>query len=166
MSTSRVSARPMAVHETFYVWLVVLAVLFGALTYYIDTKPYVVVEVDPNALVNALGAYTSAGSLLTTLATGLLGGMGWFFTNRSKRRYTARDLWPGVAGAFCACVSIYFGYIASQNITWLVENSIESLNLAKIQWPRNLQFYALLLGVFCFADFLRRDWKKVDQHEE
>jgi hypothetical protein len=166
MNTSRVFARSMAVHETFYVWLVVLAVLFGALTYYIDTRPYWVVEIDPKALAAALGAYTAAGSLLTTLATGLLAGMGWFFTNRSKRPYAARDLWPRVAGAFCACVSIYFGYISSQNITWLAENSIGNLDLPKIQWPRNLQFYALLLGVFCFADFLRRDWKKVDQHEE
>lgn len=164
MNTAKIFG--VAVKEGFYISLVVLAVVLGIFTYYMDSRPYVVaVAGDPKALGKALDTYAAAGSLLTTLATGLLAGMGWFFTNRSKQHYTARDLCPGVAGSLFSCLSIYFGYISSQNVQWLIENSVGTLGLVKIQWPRNLQFYALLLGVFCFADFLRRDWKKVDPHD-
>ncbi|MGO8983611.1 MAG: hypothetical protein ACLPHI_02635 [Terriglobales bacterium] len=159
-------ARAVTVNGGFYIGLVVLAIVLGILTYYIDSRPYVVPPAgDEAALSKALDTYAAAGNLLTTLATGLLAGMGWFFTNRHKQRYPARDVWPAIAGALCACLSIYFGYISSQNVQWLIENSIGTLDLPKIQWPRNLQFYTLLLSVFSFADFVRRDWNKVDKYE-
>jgi len=146
----------------FYIGLAVLAIALGILTYYVDSRPYVVSPPgDPTALSKALDTYAAAGNLLTTLATGLLAGMAWFYTERRRHLHSARDRWPVIAGTICACSSIYFGYISSQNAQWLIENSIGSLDLPKIQWPRNLQFYALLLSVFSFADFVRRDWSEV-----
>jgi len=147
----------------FYAGLAVLSIAAYKLTNYIDTRPYFVAPVgDPTALSRAEDAYSAVGNLLTTLATGLLAGMAWFFTSRPKQRFPARDLWPAIAGALCACLSIYFGYISAQNVQWLIENSLGTLDLYKVQWPRNLQSYALLLSVFFFADFVRRDWNKVD----
>jgi hypothetical protein len=160
----RLFALALTVNGGFYIGLIMLAVMTGILTYYINySRSYVVAPADDTAaLSKALDTYAAAGNLLTTLATGLLAAMGWFFTNRPKQRYNARDVWPAVAGSLCACLSIYFGYISSQNAQWLIENSIGTLDLPKIQWPRNLQFYALLLSVFSFADFVRRDWNKMD----
>jgi hypothetical protein len=155
--------RPAIVSIGFYIGFVVLAIVVGILTYYIDSKSYFVVQVsDPVALSKAEDTYADAGSLLTGLATGLLAAMGWFFVNRLKQRYPARDLWPAIAGALCACLSIYFGYISSQNIQWLIESSIGTLDLPKIQLPRQLQFFTVLLSVLFFADFVRREWTKAD----
>jgi hypothetical protein len=117
---------------------------------------------DAAALSKAEDAYAAVGNLLTTLATGLLAALGLFLTSAQKQRDLAGELWPAALSALCVCLSIYFGYISSQNVGWAIEYSIPTLDLPKIQWPRELQFYALLLGVFFFADFVRRDRTKVD----
>ena len=147
----------------FYISLVVLAAVVWQLTHYINSRPYVVIPAgDSTALGKAVDTYSAVGNLLTTLATGLLAAIGWFFTSRPKKRYFVRELWPAIAGALCACLSIYFGYISSQNVQWAIENSFGTLDLPKLQLPRQLQFFGLLLSVFLFADFVRRDWTKVD----
>jgi len=147
----------------FYIGLIVLAIVVGQLTRYINSKPFFVAPAgDQTALSRALDSYAAVGNLLTTLATGLLAAMGWLITIKPKQRSPARGLWPAAAGAVCACLSVYFGYISSQNAQWAIENSIGTLDIDKMQWPRQLQFLTLLLGVFFFADFVRRDWTKVD----
>jgi len=147
----------------FYIGLIVLAIVVWQLTHYINSRPYFVAAAgDQSALSKALDSYAGVGNLLTTLATGLLAAMGWLLTSRPKKSSPERGLWPATAGAVCACLSIYFGYISSQNAQWAIENSIPTLDIDKMQWPRQLQFLALLLGVFFFADFVRRDWTKVD----
>ena len=162
----RLFALAITVNSGFYIALAMLVIGTGILTYYIDySRSYVSAPADDAAaLSKALDTYAAVGNVLTTLATGLLAAMGWFYTNRLSQRYTAREALPAVAGALCACLSIYFGYISSQNAQWLIEYSVGTLDLPKIQWPRNLQFYSLLLSLFSFADFVRRDWNKVDSH--
>lgn len=163
MSTTKsMTGSPLTVSVAFYIGVVGLAFAVGILTYYINNRPYVVAQVsDPAALSRAEDAYANVGNLLTTLATGLLAAIGWFFTSLPKR-HSVRDLWPAIAGVVFACLSIYFGYISSQNVQWLIENSIATLDLAKVQLPRQFQFFAILLSVFFFADFVRRDWAKRD----
>jgi len=160
--------RPKIVTIGFYIVLFVVVIAPMVLfTYYIDTRPYVVVSLsDPVALGKAADTYAGMVSLLTSLATGLLAAMGWFLTKSPKQGDRARDLWPAVAGALCACLSIIFGYVGAENLEWALENAIGTLELPKLQWPRWLQFYTLLLGVFFFADFVRRDWTKVNLHED
>jgi hypothetical protein len=63
-------------------------------------------------------------------------------------------------------LSIIFGYVGSENLEWALEYSVGTLELPKLQLPRWFQFYTLLLSVFFFADFVRRDWTKVDLHED
>ncbi|HUK16051.1 MAG TPA: hypothetical protein VLW65_06530 [Bryobacteraceae bacterium] len=147
----------------FYAGLIVLAVAVWLLTEYINNKAYTIPPPDdPAALSKAEDAYAAVGNLLTTLATGLLAALGLFLTSTPKQRDRERELWPATLSALCVCLSVYFGYISSQNVGWAIEYSIPTLDLPKIQWPRELQFYAILLGVFFFADFVRRDRTKVD----
>ena len=136
-----------------------LGIATWRLTYYIDNLPYSVPPPDdPAALSKAQDAYASVGNLLTSLATGLLAALGLFLTSTPKHRTPERELWPASLSALCVGLSVYFGYVSSQNVGWAIEYSIPTLDLPKIQWPRELQVYAILLGVFFFADFVRRDW--------
>lgn len=158
-STKRSTGRPKINGTVFYVGCIIVAVAMWGLTHYINLKPFVVAQGgDPAAaLSKALDAYAAMNNLLTTLSTGLLAGLGLFLTSRPKQRYDARELWPAAISALCVCVSLYWGYISSQNVEWAIENSIGSLDLDKIQLPRQLQCFAMLLGVVFFADFVRRD---------
>jgi hypothetical protein len=147
----------------FYIGLVVLGIAVWLATEYIDNKAYILPPPDdPAALSKAQDAYAAVGNLLTTLATGLLAALGLFLTSTPKQRNPARELWPATLSALCVCLSVYFGYVSSQNVGWAIEYSIPTLDLPKIQWPRELQVYAILFGVFFFADFVRRDWAKGD----
>jgi hypothetical protein len=71
-------------------------------------------------------------------------------------------LWPAAISAVCVCVSLYWGYISSQNVEWAIETIGENLGLDQIQLPRQLQCFTMLLGVVFFADFVRRDLTRVD----
>jgi len=130
----------------------------------INSRPFATAEGgDPAAaLSKALDTYAEMNNYLTTLATGMLAGLGLFLTSRPKQRYAARDFWPAAVSAFSVCVSLYWGYISSQNIEWAIENSVGSLDLDKMQWPRLLQCFTMLTGVIFFADFVRRDVTRVD----
>jgi hypothetical protein len=162
-ATERTLGRPIIGSIGFYIVFVVLAIVLVGVTNYFNSIPFFAPggEPDPAALSKSWDAFAGIINLLTTLATGLLAGMGWFFTNRLNQRYPARDLWLVGAGATCAILSIYFGYISSQNLLWAIENSV-GVFVAKVQRPRQMQFVALVLGVVFFADFVRRNWNKVD----
>jgi hypothetical protein len=156
--------RPQIVSTAFYFGCIALAVAMWELTNYINSRPYVLGQGgDPAAALNsALGAYAAMNNLLTTLSTGLLAGLGLFLTGRPKQHYSPREFWPAAMSGVCVCVSLYWAYISSQNIEWAIENSVGTLDVDKIQWPRQLQCLAMLLGVVFFADFVRRDLTKVN----
>lgn len=170
---------PGRIANSFLYFLVIFLVLIAVmwiLTSYINSRRYFfdsTDEVPANdaaalrkaandaaALSKAQDAYAALGNLLTTLATGLLASLGVFFT-RTKND-SARVLWPAVLSALSVCISVYFGYISSQNIAWAIESQIPTINLPKLQVPRQLQFFSLVAGVFFYAEFLRRDRTRVD----
>lgn len=162
-STKRVVSRPIIVSGLFYLGLIVLAAAMAQFTDYINGLPYILpLSSDPVALGKAQDAYAAVNNLLTTLATGLLAALGLFLTSRPKRHEPAREVWLAVISAVCVCISLYWGFISAQNVEWAIEGSIPTLEVPKIQWPRQLQFYSMVLGVFFFADFLRRDLTKAD----
>jgi hypothetical protein len=150
---------------SFLLSFLVLVVVMGLITHYINTRPYVFEASDDAAagkaaaLSKAQDAYAAVGNLLTTLATGLLAGLGVFFTKTTNHRHPAGGLW---LSAICVCVSVYFGYISSQNVGWAIEFQIPSVNVPKLQLPRQLQFFSLVLGVYFFANSVRRDETSVD----
>jgi putative flippase GtrA len=154
----RLITRSAIVSGLFYAGLIILAGVMWRYTGYINSKPYVITPPnDPVALSKAQDAYASVNNLLTTLGTGLLAALGLFLTRGDKRRYTGPRIWLAVVSAVCVCVSLYWGYISSQNVEWAIETSIGSLEFDMFQVPRQLQFHTMLLGVFFFADFVRRD---------
>ena len=161
--SKRIISRPVMITTGFYMVCMVVALSMWGLSSYINGLQYVLAPSDdPAALSKAQDAYAAMNNLLTTLATGLLAAMGWFVTSKPDRRYSARTFWPAIVSALCVCISLYWGYISSQNVEWAIEHSIGAMDLEKIQLPRQLQFLTILLGVVFFADFVRRDLTKVD----
>lgn len=143
----------------------VLVWVTAKFTNWINGLPFVTYPADAQAeaaMNNAYAAYASVNQLLTGLATGLLAALGLFLTNGPKQFSRGRTLWLAAASALCVCVSIYWGYISSQNLEWAIEASIPTLDLPKLQWPRIVQFYAILSGVFFFAVFLMLDLTRED----
>ncbi len=156
-------ARSAIVSGVFYAGMILLAAVMWKYTGYINSKPYAITPPsDPVALSKAQDAYASVNNLLTTLGTGLLAALGLFLTREDKRRYTGPRIWLAVLSAICVCISLYWGYISSQNVEWAIETSIGSLEFDMFQVPRQLQFHTMLLGVFFFADFVRRDLIRTD----
>jgi len=148
----------------FYIGCGVVMVGSLLLTIYINERPYFFSPemTDPGVISRALDAYASVGNLLTTLDTGLIAGLGLLLTYRPKQRYATRDIWPAAVSALCVGLSLYWGYVCSQNVEWAIESAITTLDVDKIQWPRQLQFFTIVLGVFFFADFVRRDLTRAD----
>jgi len=162
-SAKRGLKRPAVVSFTFYAGLALFAALVWEFTLFMNSRPYSLLPVaDPAVVSKALDSYGAVGSLLTTLATGLLAAMGWLFTSLPKIPSGARDHWPAAAAALCASLSLYFGYVSTQNVQWAIEASVPSLEVCQLQWPRQLQFLGLLLSFLFMADFVRRDWIGLD----
>ncbi|MGH9429930.1 MAG: hypothetical protein ACRD3T_00140 [Terriglobia bacterium] len=134
----------------FYFGFLLLAIALTKFTIYINSLPYApAVAGDPAALSRAQDAYAGVANLLTSLATGLLAALGWFLAKLPKQRYSARHLWPAIVGAFFALLSIYFGYVSSQNVEWAIEWSVPSLDIPKLMWFRYGQFSAIVLILLC-----------------
>jgi hypothetical protein len=147
----------------FYMVAIGLVIVLGKITIYLDTRPYVAPTATvPDALSKAQDAHANVGNLLTTLATGLFAAFGVYLTRTAKHRLSTGQLWRAALSVFFIFVSLYFGYMASQNLVWAIESSVGTLDLPKLQWPRWLQFYSLISSVFCFADFVRRDLSASD----
>jgi hypothetical protein len=162
-STKRLSDRPGIGAAMFYLICVVLGMTMWELTRYVNALPYAAGTADDAAaLSKAQDAYSAVTNLLITLASGLLAGLGFYLTHKSKQSYSRPQFWLAAVSALFGCISLYWGYISSQNVQWAIENSIPTLGLEKIQLPRELQVVAILIGVFCFAEFVRRDLTQED----
>ena len=146
----------------YYIGAIALVIVLGKVTVYLNERPYVVATVTaPEALSKAQDTYAAGGNLLTTLATGLFAAFGVFLTRTPKHRLSKGQLWRAGLSVFFIFISLFFGYIASQNLQWAIENSV-GLDLLKLQLPRGLQFYSVIAAVFFFADFVRRDLRVSD----
>ncbi len=104
----------------------------------------------------ALDAYSAMSGLLTTLATALLGALGYLLINEREASPELRHGASAVGSALFAVLSIYFGYVS--HLTVLSSTYSNSFNpyAFGVVWPSRSQFYTLLLAVFFFADFAFR----------
>jgi hypothetical protein len=146
----------------FYLALGVLVVALWEATVYISSLlHYATATTDAS---KALDVYADEANNLTSLATGVLAGLGWFFTRTSNQSYKAREVWPALATAVCACLSVFFGFVLSQNLAFAHEFSVDPYDGAQLglSLPRYFQFYGLLLSVFFFAELVRRNWRRVE----
>jgi hypothetical protein len=127
------------------------------LTDWVNTHPYAAGTPDnEGSFEKAVDAYQNVNSLLTTLATGLLAALGFLLINRPGRPFSAWDFWWAATSALCACVSLYWGYVSSQNVQVALEFQSLTLDLPTLQFPRQFQFYSVVLGVICLAHFAMR----------
>jgi len=141
----------------FYVACIVLVWAMWGLTDYVNSRPYPTAPESQPELDKAVDAYEGINNLLITLGTGLLGAMGFLFINKPRRTYRFRDTWPAILSAIFVGLSLYFGYVSYQNVEFVLLNSVGTLDIELVQWPKAAHFYTLLAGVFFFADFVMQD---------
>jgi hypothetical protein len=104
----------------------------------------------------AIDIYMIAASLLTTLATALLGALGYLLMNERQAKAPLQHRVPATAllSATLAVVSIYFGYRCDSNALWYASQGAFTPDAPPLVWPKIAQFVSLLLAVFFFTDFI------------
>jgi len=84
---------------------------------------------------------SETNSLLTTLATGLLGALGLLWSTKGPK---PRHWWSASLSAVGAGVSLYFGYVSHLHLLWMIKNDTFDPYSRVYLLPSHLQFYALL----------------------
>ena len=102
-------------------------------------------------------AFLDMNRLLTTLGTTMLGALGFLLASGSKGQLRSSVRWPALASGDFAGLSIFFGYVASEGILYMLRNQFFGLEAPVILWPHRTHFYALLLSVFFFTDLAIHD---------
>jgi len=112
---------------------------------------------------NELQAFLDMNRLLTTLGTTMLGALGFLLASGRKDLTGSSVQWPAlVSGAF-AGLSVFFGYVASEGVLYMLRNQFFDLENPVILWPHKAHFYALLLSVFFFSDFALHGLNREDR---
>jgi hypothetical protein len=148
----------------FYVVCILLVGAMWLINRNIDARPYVLEEsqLSPESqLSKSVDAYQAMNNLLITLATGILGAMGYLLINRPKQRYRLVDMWPAILSAVFVILSLYFAYLSYFGLEFALRYSV-ALDSDVVNTPRLMQFNALLLAVIFFADFVMQHLSKAD----
>jgi hypothetical protein len=171
-----VTARTKVSRFIFYIATILLIVVVWRVQRAMD-----IAAIPPGAIISA-AATTSSGpnqwqqmglqaisdmnGLLITLATALLGGLGFLLSGGLGGHTRARHLWSALICAILVGVSIYFGYVGHLHVLWMIDNQNFDPQSLVYKLPSYSQFYALLLAVFFFADFAVHDLfeEKSDEH--
>jgi len=115
-----------------------------------------------------MSAFLEMNRLLITLATSLLGAIGFLLANKREGQ-SARALWAALASAVCVGLSLYFGYRAYEDIIQMLQPPYPAFDLTGplVSWDRYAHFFTFLLGVFFFFDFAFHEVSKSkeDSHE-
>jgi hypothetical protein len=100
-----------------------------------------------------LNALYNIDNLVTSLATAVLGGIGFFLVDGRKVKRWSAAMWVAIASAGCAAFSLYLGYVVYLALLDMLKNEIFNPDLPAILWARQAQFYFFLLAVALFGDF-------------
>jgi hypothetical protein len=65
-------------------------------------------------------AMSDVNGLLTTLATAMLGALGFLMSNRAQEGSTSRHIWAALLGAVGGGLSLYCGYVAHVNLLTMI----------------------------------------------
>lgn len=157
-------SRPAIARFGFYMAVIVFALVVWLVQDNLFSRSYIEAQTEAlNPLQEKqLDAFLQMNQLLITLATATLGALGFMLSQGRKRRW--RELISAAISAVFAGCSLYFGYLAYQGILWMLQSGFFNLDNAAIQWTRHVHFYALLLSVFFFADFIIHDMGKEDRN--
>lgn len=96
-----------------------------------------------------LDIFLEMNKLMTTLATVAIGAAAGFLAGKKAADVPSRRVLP-VWILFG--VSLYCGFLANQQVVWMLSKRFFNLYYPGIAWPSRIQFWAFLLGVFLMAD--------------
>lgn len=118
-----------------------------------------------DTIKQAVSAYLEVNRLLTTLATSVLGAMGFVLFHQGKLDARAPRLWAAMVGTLLVAVSIFFGYVAYNFLVSILQTgSIDFDPSDPIARPliisQQIHFYTFLAGIIFLADFVFHNVKK------
>src|ERR1039458_697279 len=87
-----------------------------------------------------LQAFLDMNRLLTTLGTTMLGALGFLLASGSKGQHRSSVRWPALASGAFAGLSIFFGYVASEGILYMLRNQFFDLEAPVILRPHRAHF--------------------------
>jgi hypothetical protein len=96
--------------------------------------------------------------LITSLALLTFAAVGVFvqlqISGQAKEHLKSLPRWPIVGSMLLSALSLYFGFLTSENLSTLLRHDAFDLTENVISIPNNLQFFCFLAGVFCFGLFV------------
>jgi hypothetical protein len=102
-----------------------------------------------------LDAYFEMIKLLITLATLALGGITGYVINRDRAIGLAGGQLRRVIASWTLCAaSLYFGYLAYQQVVWMLNNGFFNPFNPRVWIPTRAQFWSFLACIVVFADFV------------
>ena len=111
-------------------------------------------------------AYFEMIRLLVTLATLTMGGITGFIINQRTATLSPRQL-RRVLGSWALCAaSLYFGYLAHQQVVWMLNNGFFNPSNPRVWVPTRAQFWSFLSCVVVFADFVYTTLHQADTRVE
>jgi hypothetical protein len=161
----RAIGRPRIGRLGFYIGAVAIALAAWQFQRYISGQQIFESQVESLTQLQEqqLQAFLDMNRLLTTLGTTMLGALGFLLASGSKGQARSNVRWSALASGAFAGISVFFGYVASEGILFMLRNEFFDLEAPVILWPHTAHFYALLLSVFFFSDFAIHDLNKEDR---
>ena len=102
-----------------------------------------------------LDSYFQMIQLLITLATLVMGGITGYVINRGREAgLKGRQLRRVIASWTLCASSLYFGYLAYQQVVWMLNYGFFNPYNLRVWIPTRGQFWCFLASVVVFADFV------------
>ncbi|MFI5113327.1 MAG: hypothetical protein ACHP9S_10900 [Terriglobales bacterium] len=166
------SATRLIEQSGFYVCAVVLAIASWYVQSWIWSKSLappntVLGPVTPfsDTIKQAVEAYLEVNRLLTTLATTVLGALGFVLFRGGTLGARTPRLWAAMVGALLVAVSIFFGYVAYNFLIAILQTgSIDFADPSSrpLIVSQQIHFYTFLVGIIFLADFVFHNVRKGD----
>jgi hypothetical protein len=102
-----------------------------------------------------LDSYFQMIQLLITLATLVMGGITGFVINKGRESGLSGPQLRRVVASWILCAaSLYFGYLAYQQVVWMLNQGFFNPYNPRVWIPTRGQFWSFLACVVVFADFV------------
>ena len=102
-----------------------------------------------------LDVWSEMNKLLIAFATVTIGAIGGFMLNRDKAHpLTLPQLRRAATSWFFCALSLYFGYLSYQQATQMLKHGVFDPLTARLWWPSRGQFWAFLISIILFGDFV------------
>jgi hypothetical protein len=124
----------------------------------IDGLSFAEAELDAlsNLQEKQIELFIEQSNLLTTLTGGLFAALGALALSDKHPALHAGDLAVLMLAGTFAGFALYFGYLSYQEVIWMLGQNFFNLDTAHVAWPRRMQFFMFLGGVWCGLYFALR----------